>query len=109
MKRYEKFSREEIVNLFTTASVGACGTCDIASRCPRLHPSCVLNMAEFLTKDIEFVPRIAKINTVEELAQVRVEHQRFCNKTDTCLECPYQDDDDDCFLKYLAEPIEVTE
>lgn len=66
MKRYEQMSKEEIMGIFGTPL--DCFECKIRAFCDSCHKdTCGEVRAAYLEQEIKMVPRIATINTVEEL------------------------------------------
>ena len=103
MKRYEKMSKEEIIEYF----------CDkIMTRFGGLTSIILTKQAnKYLNQEIEIVPRIKTINTKDDLVLAREQFEEFCNKTD-CSECPYWDEkhhylSNICFTNFLGEEVEI--
>lgn len=94
MKRYEKMSKEEMMDI-----VGVpieCDICSIKQFC-NAHPerSCTETRAAYLNQEIKIVPRVATINTVEKLEEARKEFEKYYGAN--------------IFANYLEEEIEVYE
>lgn len=68
MKRYEKMSKEEIISLYDNSA--NCDSCPLLESCDTTN-DCVTQITDWLYKEIKLVPRIAKINTSEELHKAR--------------------------------------
>ena len=115
MKRYEKMSNEDIVNLLLNPKE-QCAKCPVPeSECFSLDESeCVVNIVRVLKENVEIKPRIATVNTVDELIAMSQEHKANCDehcKHHMCSDCKYHVNEEEkfsgCFCKYLAEEIEV--
>ena len=94
MKRYEKMTQDEIMEEFD--EVWSFATDDHA-RCD--------NLLEWRNKLYEdATPRVASINTVEELNKAYAEFQKICNGGLSCDGCPYFDSDE-CLMAFLSEDV----
>lgn len=118
VKRYERMSKEEIVGLFENI----CGTCDgcplydeIKKNCKYAKTgfSCNRIAKAYLNEEIKVkkVPRIATINTVDELKEA-IKDQHILCRNSGCSSCKLGDDKrmlgvDACFKAYLAQEIEI--
>ena len=93
LKRYEKMTQDEIMEEFD--EVWGYSTDDHA-RCD--------NLLEWRNKLYEdATPRIASINTVEELEKAGEEFDMVCYGR-SCDNCPYWHERS-CFISYLSEEI----
>lgn len=107
MKRYEKMSKEEIIEVFKgNDGKRACATCPCnETKYCTLSLTCNESLASWLNS--EAPPRVATINTLEELEKTRDEYLYFCSKV-SCNKCKYaksEDNKNSCFYNYIAEEI----
>ena len=110
MKRYEKMSKEEIVDLF----VNGCSKCGAKEDC--IAENCEINCRamkkEWLNKDIETKPRWATIKSNEHLEDIQTEFNLFCNKNN-CDDCRLNNNKSEkgvwlhCYTRWLEEEVEV--
>lgn len=95
MKRYEQMSKEEIMGIFGMPF--NCPECEIREFCNSCRrDTCVETRAAYLNQEIKIVPRVATINTAEELKKAWDDYMH--------RKIPR-----DVFYDYLAEEIEVEE
>ena len=99
MKRYEKMSKEEIIDLFAQME-NFCDACRFEKECPTCQDSCYKMHRDYLYK--ELTPRVTNIHTLEEMKKEKENFENVC-RSRWCADCPYKDTDDDCFLVYLYE------
>ena len=99
MKRYEKMSKEEIIDLFAQIE-NFCDDCLFEKECPLSQDSCYKMHRNYLYK--ELTPRVANIHTLEEMKKEKANFENVC-RSHWCADCQYKDNDDDCFLVYLYE------
>lgn len=110
MKRYEKMglNTEEVLEIIEHG--GDCETCiaRLARTC-FVEDGCSFSKAKALNQEIKTVPRIATINTVEELGKAREDYKDYCEKQYNCAKCKYDASGAtaSCFANYLAEEIET--
>lgn len=92
MKRYEKMSREEIIEGMMKTQ-GECWRCLLRSRCSQLDEStCIFAYKAWLNEEPVTLPRVATINTKAELTKAI--HEWVLS-------------DSDSLCDWLAEDIEV--
>lgn len=107
MKRYEEKSKEEIM-LTLNGWRGGCDYCPISGdeyMCN--NNTCLEDAVEYLNEELDLVPRIATINTKEELKAVYKEwHKRDCTKCWSSKERVCEGYTAECFMEYLAEDVE---
>lgn len=102
MKRYELMSKEEIM-LVLNGWRGGCDHCPMAGDEYMCHNNtCLEDAVEYLNEELDLVPRVALINTKEELLEAIKQCREICNET-TCDDCPGIIH---CFVSYLAEEVE---
>lgn len=70
MKRYEKMSKEEIIEVLLNRE---CNKCKADKYCDAIYGSCQLTMKEWLNEEIEIKPRWATIKSNEEWEDIYVE------------------------------------
>jgi len=109
MKRYEKMSKEEIIDAFSY-SFGDCDKCQYHKICNG-KGYCSESAKEWLKEEIEIKPRIATINTVEDVNKALKGFYKICNSK-SCDKCSYSGSSMygsiiTCFTKYLCEEVEV--
>ena len=105
MKRKYKLTKDEIIELF----VSGCDKCGAREDCiaENCEINCITMKEEWLNKDIEMKPRIALINTIEELEKAKKEFKCICS-SNKCMECKYNGlITFDCFCVWLKEEVEV--
>ena len=78
MKRKDKFTKDEIIDAFKDYP----DTCD--NHVCRKYESCSECIADWLEQEVEIKPRIATINTVDELNTAKKEYKDYC-RTDHSL------------------------
>ena len=109
MKRCERMSKEDIVNLVFDSG---CNNCPVKNRCGSEYYAdmdCNTIIKEWLNEEITLKPRFTTIKTSEEMAEC-VRHfweAICCGECDTCKYKPINADYDDCIVRYLCEEIEV--
>lgn len=111
MKRYERMSKEAIIEIFKTTN--ECSTCrfrDSVTRTCTTGKDCCDAMADYLKEEIKIktVPRWQVIKSNENLVEMREDFRAMCN-TRKCGDCFCGSGKADCFVKYLVEEIEVEE
>lgn len=115
MKRYEKMSKEEVVEVLRKAG-GACSECAVPKKfCSRSRGvlGCAGIVYQWLNEDIKTkrIHRYELIKSPEDVDRFSFEHDKMC-KSHLCKECNLFKNDDvnaDCFAEYLKEEIEVEE
>lgn len=114
MKRYEKMGLNTDKVLEVITSGGRCETCiALNTKACVMGGGCTLARARALNQDIKTVPRIATINTKEEIADAYTAFSEHCGDRICNEECKYWRHRGDhtrprsCFANYLAEEIEV--
>lgn len=86
MKRYEKMSKEEIIGIFIEKE-------------QILRNS---GIAKYLGEEV--TPRVAKINTAEELETAYQDYKEYCGSMG-CGKCKYYGPTPTCFVNFLEEGI----
>lgn len=113
MKRCEKMSKEDLVDMLLTNR--DCEKCPVEAehKCGN-EGSCEAELHRWLNEEITLVkkPRIATISTAEETEKARKEWESMCNKN-SCVSCKYNNSNGNagwnCFVNYFCEEIEVEE
>ena len=103
MKRYEKMNKEELVKLISfNADCEICPLHTNGETCEFDGVSCDNTVRNYLNEEI--TPRIAKINTAEELEKTYKNFCEYC-KEKICDECKYGSTTEtiSCFVKYLED------
>lgn len=115
MKRYEKMSKEEMVDFIR--GIKKCSDCPLGNTvgngfCQKLPDWCLQTVGAYLNEEIELVTRVETINTKEELVEAKNELDKHCKERfgtiDGCRKCEYYNEDElqGCFINYLAEEVE---
>lgn len=116
MKRYERMSKEEIMDLFVSVRKNKfnklCEDCPFYSECDsELTPlitgsskgwagsyTCVEKTKAWLEKEVNKVPRVSTLKTAEDVKEARKEHGELCVKAyntdklvkgNPCGDCKY--------------------
>jgi radical SAM protein with 4Fe4S-binding SPASM domain len=107
MKRYEKMSKEEIIDAFGYL-FGDCDKCQYHKICNGrgyCPESAVIK--EWLTQEIETVPRIKTLDTKKKFIKAQEEYKTYCHSID-CSDCRYHKEVSiECFTEFLWEEVEV--
>lgn len=114
MKRYEKMSKEEIIDVMGN-SFDDCRTCpllDGEGGCSKSWASCGMSLREYLSEEIKTkkVHRYETIKCPEDLDRLRGGFISICENI-SCTDCIYSGYQGigavGCFTVYLNEEIEV--
>ena len=106
MKRYEKMSKEEIIDFLSTEL--NCNTCTVRTCLKNAINGlqCVYIKKKWLNGEPK--ARIATINSAEDLDNAIHNFNEFCDEN-PCTGCPYGNYNSNrftgCFIKYLKEEI----
>ena len=108
MKRYEKMSKEEILNFVKGCLSRSCRECPAQAHFN--EPYCSV---EYLMDEIQMIPRWKTVKTQEDLNRIFEEFRVNCclKYPCDCAGCTYDNDTGipDCFYRNLSELIEVQE
>lgn len=133
MKRYEKMSKEEIMDLFVSIRKNKfnklCEDCPFYSECDSDLTNlftgsskgwagsytCVERTKAWLEKEVNQVRRVSTLKTAEDVKRARKEHTVLCDERHAnkngCDGCKYNVAKEDgfmtCYDYFLAEPVEV--
>lgn len=111
MKRYEKMSKEEIIDIMGN-SFDNCRTCpllDGEGGCGKSWASCGMSLREYLKEEIKTkkVHRYELIKSPEDINKMFDDMSHVCDECE-CSSCPYGHGDIDiCFGNFLKEEIEA--
>lgn len=113
MKRYEKMSKEEIIELYTRFDCGDCNACPYFEEKGRRTCADDGNCSEaikiWLNEEIEMIPRAWTFKTVEEAASARnTLKSNHCEKI-KCHNCKYLSANSNgysCAFQWLYELVE---
>lgn len=115
-KRYERMSKEEVVEVIKKAG-GACSGCAVPKKfCSRASGDlgCAGIVYQWLNENIKskMIHRYELIKADGDLDRIREEWYSKCGDTDDCSKCKYYARPHSttvCFANYLKEEIEVEE
>lgn len=107
MKRYERMSKEAIMDAYKTTD-HCCGCrLEDSSYCKtRGATGCCEIMTDYLNEEVNVVPRWKTIKSDEDLPRLSKELTDWCANHE-CAECIYRSYEHNCFTSYLLETIEV--
>lgn len=112
MKRYERMTKEEIIEAFK--STEWCNTCmfrNSKNECTREDKGCCEAMRDYLNEEIKLktVSRWQVIKSDEDMKKMQQDFREMCRKH-KCDDCFYAGDGiTACFVNYLLEKNEVEE
>ena len=109
MKRYEKMSKEEIVELVVKVGKVFCDQCPIKGDCERLdRDNCSSKLALYLQEKVITKPRFVTFKSAEELMNAYIEHEKKYCYNMCCDDCKYNHADSrSCVLHWFCEEIET--
>lgn len=96
MKRYEKMTKEEIMKFISVCA--DCKDCVVPNEECKKHIHCCINKIHYLNEETKLVPRIKKINSVEELEEAYNNFVVNCYESASRIKC-------ENFKKYLKEEV----
>lgn len=102
MKRKEKMSKDEIINV--AKGFIDCDNCVMNRKCDGSW-NCAMKYDEYMEEEIEMIPRAWKFKTVEEANTAFCE----CCKQQTCSDCKYyllNNNGTSCKFNWLYEEVE---
>ena len=104
MKRFEKMSKEEIMEFITKCNTCDCKNCPGANRGTRM--GCLIN---YLNAKVTLKKRWQTITSNEDVVRLHSEFESFCGNRISCVGCPYKGEssDSDCYDSFLCEEVEV--
>lgn len=108
MKRYEKYTKEEIIEYFAEASGSECEECNWNHYCTDGNAiQCSDAVCKWLNEEVKMIPRCHKCKTVEDFEKEYDEFRRMCQKT-ICSKCSYAKDGNSswCIALYMMEEVE---
>lgn len=110
MKRYERMTKENIIDLFK--GIDDCCTCMFSNsknECTLRDKDCCEGIRDYLNEEIKLktVSRWQAIKSDEDLKKMGAEFNIMCSK-ESCDTCEYNNERI-CFVGYLLEKIEVEE
>lgn len=110
MKRYERMTKEEIVEFAGNCHTRGCEGCP-ALDVDGLFGTC---MKKYLEQEIQMVPRYSTIKSDEDMEKVVEGYKSFCDSRNECGNCKIYAKRNDamtymCFVEYLKEQIETEE
>lgn len=109
MKRYERMSKEAIMEAFKTTN--SCSTCmfhnSVTHACTA-GKDCCDAVAAYLNEEIKAVSRWQTIKSDDDLVKMSAELTGWCANHE-CAKCVYRSTNHSCLMSYLLEKIEVEE
>lgn len=120
MKRYEKLTKEEIIELVVKVGKVFCDQCPIKGDCERLdRDNCSSKLVLYLQEEVITKPRFMTFKSAEEFRKAIQEIEKVihetnveCHKRGDCKGCKYGDGDgckQPTLEDWLCKEIEVEE